>query len=170
MSDDDFPHDDFPKLDDELLKREHNNEDNPYFIIEHILACREKGDKYWEEWHDWYIDDLLRGFFKEDDKKSNYNKFGIYSPNESRTGDIYRWREYHRAAQMKRVMSRVRGGMIQDGVKLTGEGGIAETLAKHFGLGERTTEKEVVVPPKRTSLENRKIKRTLIKKQKAGKK
>ena len=129
-----------------------------------FYACRERGGKYKKEWHNDYIDDLLRSFFKEEDKKSNYNIFGFFAPNESKLGDHFRWREYRRLFQIKHVMLGVRAKLIQQDVKPMK---MIEKLAEIFDWPVHqvsTFHYKGKLPPKRTPLEKRKTKRTSKKK------
>lgn len=84
----------FPMVDEELLNREPDSQDNPYFVMEHILACREHGLDD-EEWHDEYTDKVLTGFLKD----SLDTELGI-SKGTGKNSDHYQWTEFHRKVDM----------------------------------------------------------------------
>jgi len=84
----------FPMVDEELLSREPDSQDNPYFVMEHILACREQGLDD-EEWHEDYIDKVLTGVLKD----SLDTELGV-SKGTGKNSDRYRWTEFHRKIDM----------------------------------------------------------------------
>jgi len=85
----------FPMVDEELLNREPDGEDNPLFVLEHILACREAGEDNWEEWHDDYIDRLLLGFLTG----TIDSELGLFK-GKGTDGDRARWNQYHEKLDM----------------------------------------------------------------------
>jgi hypothetical protein len=156
-------HKDFPMPDDELFNREPNDEDNPYFIMEHILACREHehGDDCWEEWHDDYINKMLRAFLTEDDENYVYDKLDIYRTKKGgKIGDFHRWVEYRRNYQKKINMFLDSVHLEDKGVKFYAKGGIMEQLAKNYPYAASSIRDLLKTelgkaPTKRTPIEGR---------------
>ena len=154
-----FPEYVFPMVDDELLKREPDGQDNPYFIMEHILACRKSGVV--EDWHEDYIDKILAGILKD----SIDTELGIYK-GKGKDSDRYRWRQYHEKIDMNLDAHRLyEVGRKFDPYKgyesLSHKGidGMYVTLGEIYGITKSTIKSifdKSKLPPKRTPLEDRK--------------
>jgi len=160
MSGNYFPEYVFPMVDKELLNREPDERDNPYFLLEHILACREQGLDS-EEWHDTYIDKALLGALKNDVD----TELDVYHGT-GKDGDRYRWREHHRMVDV--ILDAYRqyknGNEFEDdpeymSLNLKGVRGIYEVVSIIHGIKAGTVKNIFDIsklPPKRTPLEKRK--------------
>lgn len=93
----------------EFEEREPNDTDNPYVVIEHILACREQWIE--EDWHKEYIDNILSGFLAG----NVYAALGIVRGG---GGDSYsQWKIRHRNLLIiVDAMKRVDKGAVLNGV------------------------------------------------------
>jgi len=112
----------FPKPYDELFAREPDSQDNPYFVIEHILYCREQGER--EDWHDEYINKILIGLLHGNiEAELGANTGG-------RGSDLAKWTTYHERIDM--FMDGVQHE--NEGYKFNEKGGVAEQLSKEYGL------------------------------------
>lgn len=160
-----FPKYVFPMIDNELLNRVPNDTDNPYFIMEHVLACR-VGDDYrddsWEEWHDYYIDKLLAATLKNDNLES---VLGVFK-GKGNNGDYFRWTQYHRTLDMifDACLEHQDGNEFKEDpefipLALKGLPDILEVLGGKYEISQATVKSifdKNKLPPKRTPLEDRK--------------
>jgi hypothetical protein len=118
----------FPRFHWEFTQREPNENDNPYFIIEHILACRVFHADI-EEWHERYITRILSGLLNGDVEAE-------LNVSSGRAGDYFKWVQDCRKSEMSgQAHADEDEGYI---LNRTSEDGVIEQLAKMYNKSPAT--------------------------------